>query len=108
VLGPHICGGFASDTLDVYAVSDYMSKKGWGLSGLHRPACVHISLTLRHAQPGVVERLIADLNEAVEYVKAHPEMEGSLGPVYGMSGNIHLKGSVTDFLKQILDVGYTV
>lgn len=109
VLGdPLYVVAFASDLLDIYAVSDYMSKKGWGLSGLHRPPCVHISLTLRHAQPGVIERLVADLNEAVEYVKAHPEMKGSLGPVYGMSGNIHLKGSITDFLKQILDVGYKV
>jgi sphinganine-1-phosphate aldolase len=109
VLGdPLYVVAFASDVLDVYAVSDYLSKKGWGLSGLQRPACVHISLTLRHAQPGVAERLVNDLNEAVDYVKRHPEMQGSLGPVYGMSGNIHLKGSITDFLKQILDVGYKV
>jgi glutamate/tyrosine decarboxylase-like PLP-dependent enzyme len=99
---------FASDSLDVYAISDYMSMKGWGLSGLQRPACVHISLTLRHAQPGVIERLISDLKEAVEHVKAHPEMQGSLGPVYGMSGNAQLKGSVKEFLQGILDVGYKV
>jgi sphinganine-1-phosphate aldolase len=99
---------FASDSLDIYAVSDYMSMKGWGLSGLQKPACVHISLTLRHAQPGVAERLLSDLREAVDYVKAHPEAQGSLGPVYGMAGNAQFKGSVREFLRKILDVGYTV
>jgi glutamate/tyrosine decarboxylase-like PLP-dependent enzyme len=99
---------FASDVLDVYAISDHMSKKGWGLSGIQRPPAVHISLTLRHTQTGIIERLINDLNEAVEYVKAHPEKEGSLGPVYGMAGNVHLKGEISEFLKQILDIGYSL
>ena len=109
VLGdPLYVVAFASDSLDIYAVSDYMAQKGWGLSGLQRPACVHISLTLRHAQPGVTERLIADLKEAVAFVKAHPEMQGSLGPVYGMSGNVHLKGNVEELLREIMDIEYKV
>ena len=32
--------------------------------------------TLRHTQPSVAERFVADLREAVAYVKAHPGMTG--------------------------------
>jgi glutamate/tyrosine decarboxylase-like PLP-dependent enzyme len=107
VLGdPLFVVAFASDELDVYAVSDYMSKKGWSLNGLQLPACVHIALTLRHTQPGVVERLVSDLKEAVAYVKAHPEVQGSLTPIYGMTGNIAMQGAVQEFLKEIIDITY--
>lgn len=99
---------FASDTLDIYAVSDAMSKKKWGLNGLQRPPCLHICLTLRHTQPGLAERFIADLHEAVEFVKAHPEVQGSMGPIYGMAGNLALGGAVRDILKELLDMIYKV
>lgn len=99
---------FASEPLDVYTISDRMSKKRWGLNGLQRPPCVHICLTQRHTQPGVAERFIQDLGEAVEYVKAHPEEEGSMGPVYGMAGNVALRGAVKDILKTLLDTVYEV
>jgi glutamate/tyrosine decarboxylase-like PLP-dependent enzyme len=99
---------FASDSLDIYAVSDYMTQKGWSLNGLQRPPCLHIALTLRHTQPGLVERFLADLREAVDYVKAHPSLEGSMGPIYGMAGNVALGSAVNDILKYVLDILYKV
>ncbi|MBU0702812.1 MAG: aminotransferase class V-fold PLP-dependent enzyme [Chloroflexi bacterium] len=99
---------FTSNTLDIYAILDYMSKKGWGLNGLQKPPGAHICLTLRHAQPGVAERFIEDLQEAVEYVEASPNVRGSMTPVYGMTGNAALSGAVRDFVKGFLDVIYEV
>ena len=52
---------FASDELDIYRVMDFMTKRHWNLNGLHRPACVHLCVTLRHTQPGVADRFVADL-----------------------------------------------
>jgi len=95
---------FGSDSLDIYAVSDYMTKKGWSLNGLQLPPAVHMALTIRHTQPGFVERFLGDLREAVAYVKSHPEMQGTMGPVYGMAGNIALQGAVEYFLKGLLDM----
>jgi len=99
---------FKSDSLDIYAVSDYMSKKKWGLNGLQNPQCVHICLTLRHTQPGVAERFITDLNEAIEFIKAHPEMEGSMGQIYGMTDSVSMKIAVGDILRNLLDIVYKV
>jgi glutamate/tyrosine decarboxylase-like PLP-dependent enzyme len=95
---------FVSDELDVYAISDHMTGKGWSLNPLQNPPALHIALTVRHAQPGFAERFLNDLKEAVEYVKGHPEIQGSMNPVYGLAGNVHTKGAVMDFLKGFLDI----
>ena len=105
VLGdPLFVVAFASESINVYKVLDYMSHKKWSLNGLHKPTCVHICVTLRHTQPGVVERFIADLKEAVEHVKAHPEEKGTMAPVYGMAATLPLRGMVSDLLKKYLDL----
>ena len=38
----------------------------------------------KEKKEAVAERFLADLREAVEHVKAHPEEKGSMAPVYGM------------------------
>jgi len=105
VLGePLFVVAFASDTIDVYKVLDFMSHKKWSLNGLHKPTCVHLCVTLRHTQPGVAERFLADLREAVEHVRAHPEEKGTMAPVYGMASTIPMRGLVSDMLKKYLDL----
>jgi sphinganine-1-phosphate aldolase len=109
VLGdPLFVIAMVSDEIDIYALSDVMATKGWGLPGQQMPPCVHIALTQRHTQPGVKERLIEDLRESVAYVKAHPEMQGSLAPVYGMTSNVQMAGAVKDFLRGLIDMTYDI
>lgn len=109
VLGdPLFVVAFASDSVDVYKVLDAMSHKKWSLNGLHKPTCVHLCVTLRHTQPGVAERFVTDLREAVEHVKAHPEEKGTMAPVYGMASTIPLRGLVSDMLKKYLDLIFKV
>jgi glutamate/tyrosine decarboxylase-like PLP-dependent enzyme len=105
VLGdPLFVIAFASDTLDVYKVMEAMSRKKWSLNGLHKPTCVHLCVTLRHTQPGVAERFVEDLREAVAYVKSHPEEKGRMAPVYGMAATMPMRGLVSDMLKKYLDL----
>lgn len=99
---------FRSSSLDVYRVLDELGKKGWNLNGLHRPAAVHLCVTLRQAQPGVAERFVADLTDAVAAVRATPSTSGGMAPVYGMAGTMPLKGFVADFLKRYIDLLYKV
>lgn len=109
ILGdPLFVVAFASDTLDIYKVLDQMTRKKWSLNGLHKPSCVHLCVTLRHTQPGVAERFIRDLKEAVEYVKAHPEEKGEMAPVYGMAATMPMRGLVGDMLKKYLDLIFKV
>ncbi len=99
---------FASDTLDIYKVLDRMTHRKWSLNGLHKPSCVHICVTLRHTQPGVAERFLEDLRESVAYVKAHPQENGSMAPVYGMAATMPMRGLVGDMLKKYLDLIFKV
>jgi sphinganine-1-phosphate aldolase len=97
---------FASDTVDIYRVLEHMTRRGWSLNGLHKPPAVHICVTLRHTQPGVAERFLADLRAAVEEVVAQPARKEGLAPVYGMAATIPFRGMVRDLLKKYIDLLY--
>ena len=97
---------FTSDSLDIYKVLDAMTHRGWSLNGLHKPACMHLCVTLRQAQPGVAKRFLQDLEAAVAHVKANPTEKGSMAPVYGMAATMPLRGVVSDMLKRYLDLLY--
>lgn len=100
---------FASteDGLSIYDVLDRMGRRGWSLNGLQDPACVHLCVTLRHTQPGVVEHFLADLAASVEEARAEPG-GGLMAPVYGMAGSIETRGAVTEILRTYCDTIYRV
>jgi sphinganine-1-phosphate aldolase len=98
---------FASDSLDIYKVLDAMAHKGWSLNGLHKPACMHLCVTLRHTQAGVAERFLRDLEAAVAHVKANPAEKGTMAPIYGMASTMPMRGLVSDMLKKYLDLMYS-
>lgn len=94
--------------VDIYRVMDEMGKRNWNLNGLHKPACLHIAVTLRHTQSDVAARFAKDLQESVEVVKNTPATSEGNAPVYGMASGIPFRGMVTDLLKQYIDVLYKV
>lgn len=97
---------FTSDELDIYRVLEAMTHRGWNLNGLHKPAAVHLAVTLRQAQSGVAERFLADLREAVSQVKQNPQTTGGMAPVYGLAATLPLRGVVGDMLKRYIDLLY--
>ncbi len=99
---------FASDSLDIYRVLDRLSALGWSLNGLHKPACLHLCVTLRHTRAGVAERFIRDLKQAVAETRANPDAEGGMAPVYGMAATLPVRSVVADLLKRYLDLLYKV
>ncbi|MCB9568397.1 MAG: aminotransferase class V-fold PLP-dependent enzyme [Myxococcales bacterium] len=99
---------FASDELDIYRVMEHMSHGGWNLNGLHKPACVHLCVTLRHTKEGVAERFLADLAAAVDHVRADPSESSGMAPVYGMAATIPVRGVVSDVLERYMDLLYKV
>ncbi|MBN1207858.1 MAG: aminotransferase class V-fold PLP-dependent enzyme [Myxococcaceae bacterium] len=109
VLGdPLFVIAFGSHTLDIFKVMERMSAKGWSLNGLHKPAAVHLCVTLRHTQPGVADRFLEDLRAAVAHVQANPSEEGTMAPVYGMAATVPFRGLLSDLLKKYMDLLYKV
>jgi glutamate/tyrosine decarboxylase-like PLP-dependent enzyme len=99
---------FGSQELNVYKVLDLMAERGWNLNGLHKPTAVHLCVTLRVAQPGVPERFVGDLRDAVAEVRANPKGRGTMAPVYGMAATVPFRGVIADFLKRYGDMLYEV
>ncbi|HEY6558711.1 MAG TPA: aminotransferase class V-fold PLP-dependent enzyme [Polyangiaceae bacterium] len=96
------------DQLDIFRVLDAMTERGWSLNGLHRPAGVHLCVTLRHTLPGVAERFIADLRQAVEAVRNDPQKSGGMAPIYGMANTLPERGIVADALTEHIDGWFRV
>lgn len=99
---------FASDTINIYQVMDYLQTKKWSLNPLQKPSAVHLAITLRHTQPGVAEKFLRDLQEAVAYVMKNPQEKGSSAPVYGMAATLPLRGVIREMLRRFADVLYKV
>jgi glutamate/tyrosine decarboxylase-like PLP-dependent enzyme len=109
VLGdPLFVIAFGSDTVDIYQVLQRMIERGWSLNGLHRPPALHLAVTLRHTQPGVADRFLADLRQAVNEVKAHPGAAGGAAPLYGMAATVPARAAVDELLERYIDLLYEV
>jgi sphinganine-1-phosphate aldolase len=57
---------YASDTLDIYAVSEQLAAKGWFSPLLDEPHAIHLMLSPEHAR--VIDDYVADLKQAVKTV----------------------------------------
>ena len=97
---------FAAEGFDIYRVLDAMGHRGWSLNGLHRPACVHLCVTLRHTEPGVPERFLADLAASVNEARGAPASAGGMAPVYGLAGTLPVRGMIADLLRRYVDLLY--
>lgn len=97
---------FGSDDVNIYQVMDQLSARGWALTGLLNPAAIHVSPTLRWAQPGVAERFVEHVRESVDFVRENPDLEGGMAPIYGMAAAIPDRSFVHEMLRQVMDVYY--
>ncbi|MBQ2448766.1 MAG: aspartate aminotransferase family protein [Peptococcaceae bacterium] len=104
IIGNPLGSLFAYRSIDkkvnAFAVGDVMEKKGWHIDRLQHPDALHAMVTASHDK--VVDQYLADLKDAVETVKAHPELinEGQAA-TYGMISHIPLRGVVR---QQVLDM----
>ncbi len=100
---------FASDNVDIYEVMARMAQHGWSLNGLHHPPAVHIAVTLRHTQPGVVERFLADLSDTVDGARAAGGTATTgAAPMYGMAATFPARGAVNELMTRYIDRIYEI
>ena len=110
----HKPGGSGGDggrepLFNIYRLSDAMSKRGWGLSQCQHPACLHVCVTLRHAQPGRVQAMLQDMRECTAAILADPGADdgGQGAAIYGLASSLptgELDAMLTGYLGKVLDV----
>ena len=80
VLGdPRFCiVAFRSSKFHIYSLADEMKERGWLMSCLQFPTCVHMYVTPMHTQDGIKERFMKDLREcaANQSKKGNSKLEG--------------------------------
>ena len=94
---------FDSKVFNIYRVGDKMTKLGWSLNSLQRPACIHLCVTLRTVDHK--SKFIADLTSCVSEVVDEGndgELTGNAA-IYGMSGSMP-PGPINELLKCYTDV----
>ncbi len=110
VLGEPEMGVFAYAAKDkgfsVYALGDFMERKGWSVDRLQRPESLHAMLNPGHAK--IVEPYLNDLREGVAYVKAHPgaAFEG-MAPMYGLIAKAPMRRMVRNNVLSIIGQLYS-
>ena len=100
---------FGSDDVDIYEVMARMAEQGWSLNGLHHPPAVHIAVTLRHTRPGVAQRFVTDLSNAVNQTRAAGgEATTGAAPMYGMAATFPSRTAVRDLITRYIDKIYEI
>ena len=95
-----------SDVVDPYFVNDYLQKQGWRMNGCQNPPGFHFCITLPQSQPGIAERYVRDLADAVQWAKDPPYEVARTGFLYGMGGSEDGREMQRLGMKAYLDAGY--
>ncbi|ODV90668.1 hypothetical protein CANCADRAFT_31548 [Tortispora caseinolytica NRRL Y-17796] len=86
---------FTSDSIDIYSLSDRMSKKGWHLSALQSPAAIHYACT-GNTDLNTVKALLKDLKSICSELtkEGAGAAKGDTSALYGVNGSVQT-GSLT-------------
>ena len=96
---------FASDEINVYALSDALKEKGWLIEKQQMPACLHITVSPFHAE--LADDFLADLRLCAEEVEGIDDSRLSEEAVmYGMMATMPDRSVATDFAVQYLNQLY--
>lgn len=107
VLGdPKICVvSFISidPNLNIYAVHQVLTKKGWNLTALQMPAAIHFGITAANVKK--TDEFIKDLKKSVEEILTNPTnyKGGSAAAIYGTTKMIPDIKTVEEVSKVVID-----
>ncbi|RKP09837.1 sphinganine-1-phosphate aldolase BST1 [Thamnocephalis sphaerospora] len=113
ISGVHVLGypvmsvvSFGADpSMNVHAIADAMSRRGWHLNSLQNPDAVHIACTMLTVP--VAEQFCQDLKAAVDEVRADPELsKHGKAAIYGMAATIPDKSVIGEVAKGFVDALY--
>jgi sphinganine-1-phosphate aldolase len=91
------------EDLNIYKIDQALAERGWSLSQLQYPNCLHICCTFLHRGERA-QQFLADLRAAVQDVRAQPDRfaEGSAA-IYGMSQRIPDATLIEPLAKSFVD-----
>ena len=87
--------------VNILAVADRLEARGWHIDRQQKPESLHAMVNPGHAE--IADAFLADLRDAVDYVKAHPKMATSgTAATYGMIAKIPFRGMIRENVLQMM------
>ena len=100
---------FRSDEIDMYHVNDFMKKKGWRYNVLQLPPALHFCVTMPQTEvPGLADRMVADLKEAVVYARSKAGTVADTTALYGVAGSLEGNQQIVEMIYGLFDYLYGV
>jgi glutamate/tyrosine decarboxylase-like PLP-dependent enzyme len=91
--------------IDTYAIADQMEDRGWSVDRQQKPASIHCTVTSNHTR--IIDAYLADLRDAVAYVKEHPEVASrGNAAMYGMMAKVPFRGMVKHSVGKVMEAMY--
>lgn len=97
---------FRSSEVNILAVGDLMTARGWHLTFLQYPPGLHVCLTSLQATDNFAEELVKDVKETMDVVRLNPQPPSGVGKVYGTAASIPDKTLVGEAAKIFLTCYY--
>ena len=103
-----VCIGSDDASLNILNVGDAMSEKGWRLSLLQFPSCMHFCVTYVAAREKAGAPFLADLKASIHEVRTAPKgkFKDSKGAIYGMAATIPDRSMVDSLAYTYVDAQY--
>lgn len=103
-----VCIGSDDPSLNILNVGDAMSERGWRLSLLQFPSCMHFCVTLVAARKDAGPAFLADLKASIHTVRTAPKgkFKDSKGAIYGMAATIPDRSMVDSLAYTYVDAQY--
>lgn len=111
IIGDPLCSviSFTSNKINIYELSDKLSKLGWHLSSLQKPPSIHLAVTKLSTKS--IEELKMVLKKTVLELKANPDAKPSsdgTSALYGVAGSVQTTGVADRLIEGFLDTLYKV
>ena len=98
--------------VSIYDVADNIEQRGWSVTRLQRPECIHFVFGQR--QTPIIDQLIADLQWAAAEAERSArdaavgagKKAGGSGAIYGMAARLPDRSLVGEILTHYMDVLY--
>lgn len=100
--------GDGGEPIDIYLVNDALIAAGWRLNSLQLPAALHFCVTRPNTAPGLAERFVTDLGEAVRYAEQNRGTAAQSGAMYGFGGTPAGNETINGLMVAVLDAMHAV
>lgn len=101
-------GPGGSEPLNIYLVNDALIARGWRLNSLQLPPALHFCVTRPNTAPGLAERFVADLREAVVWADENRAATAASGAMYGFGGTPAGNETINGLMVAVLDAMHAV